>query len=76
MIASEVIAHFIKKVEESELPVKEFFKQHDVPFSLAQYYRYKKRIADDGIQGLHDGRSNGNNRRLVADAQTFLLVIR
>lgn len=68
-----VISSYIKKIEKSDLPIKVFFQKHDVPFSMAQYYRYKKRIADDGIQGLHDGRSGGNNRRLTAEAQTYLL---
>ena len=70
---TQVISSYLKKIEESDLQIKEFFEKHDVPFSMAQYYRYKKRIANDGMQGLRDGRGNGNNRRLTAEAQTYLL---
>jgi transposase len=69
---TQIISKYIKKIEESDLPIKEFFAKHKIPFSVAQYYRYKKRIADIGIEGLHDGRNKGNNRRLTAEAQSYL----
>lgn len=70
---TQVIASYLKQIEESELPIKEFFEKYDVPFSLAQYYRYKKLYERDGVQGLRDGRAEGNNRRLNREAASFLL---
>lgn len=70
---TDVIVSYLRGLDKSELPVKAFFEKYDVPFSLAQYYRYKKLYERDGVQGLHDGRAKGNNRRLTSEAASFLL---
>ena len=69
---TNVIVSYLKRIDESEMPLKVFFEKHDVPFSLAQYYRYKKVYKRDGSQGLHDGRAQGNNRRLTPSAANFI----
>jgi transposase len=50
-----------------------FFVAHQtqISFSLAQFYRYKKAYAKAGIDGLTDGRSQGNHRRIPTEAQGF-----
>lgn len=68
-----LIVRYLKRIDESKLLVQEFFQKYRVPFSLAQYYRYRKVYERHDVQGLHDGRAQGNNRRLTADAQSFLL---
>lgn len=70
---TNVIVSYLKRIDDSELPLKEFFEKYDVPFGLAQYYRYKKAYERNGVQGLHDGRAKGNNRRLTDDAANFIL---
>ena len=70
---TQVIASYLKRIKESGLQIQEFFKKYAVPFGVAQYYRYKKRFERDGLQGLHDGRAQGNHRRLNSEAASFLL---
>ena len=47
------IGGWLQKIADSELSLKDYFTQHDVPFSETQYYRYKKRIAAGGIASLN-----------------------
>lgn len=63
----------LKRISNSKIPTKEFFEKYNVPFSLVQYYRYKKRYERDGLDGLQDGRATGNHRRLTDDAANFLM---
>jgi transposase len=68
----QIIANSLKQIRDSKLPIKEFFEKYDVPFSIAQYYRYKKCYEQHGIQGLTDGRATGNNRRITSETISFL----
>jgi hypothetical protein len=43
-----------------------------VPFSRRQYFRYQARLASQGLDGLHDGLSPGNRRKLTPEAEGFL----
>lgn len=52
--------------------VEEYFSRYNVPFGIAQYYRYKKKLADGGIDAIKDRRSRGNNRKLTEEAAGFL----
>ncbi|MGH7493179.1 MAG: hypothetical protein ACREOO_12395, partial [bacterium] len=61
------------RIGASSLSVEKFFQKYKVPFSRAQYFRYKSRYERDGLRGLHDDRAEGNNRRLTRGAQSFLL---
>jgi hypothetical protein len=66
------IASIVQKIANSGLPVDEYFQRHSVPFNRPQYFRYKARLAAEGLDGLIDGRSKGNNRKLTPDAEGFL----
>jgi transposase len=66
------IAAMVQKIAESGLSADEYFRTHRVPFSRPQYFRYKARLAAQGITGLNDGRSQGNHRKLTPEAESFL----
>ncbi|MDI7259311.1 MAG: hypothetical protein QME90_05245, partial [Thermodesulfobacteriota bacterium] len=65
------IASIVQKISDSGLSVDEYLRQHSVPFSRPQYFRYKTRLAAGGLDGLRDGRSRGNHRKLTADAEGY-----
>jgi len=54
------------------MSVGKYFPRHNVPFSIAQYYRYKKKLEHGGPDAIKDNRSKGNNRKLVTEAEGFL----
>ena len=54
------------------MSVGKYFSRHNVPFSIAQYYRYKQKLEDGGPDAIKDNRSKGNNRKLVTEAEGFL----
>lgn len=66
------IASIMQKIANSRLSVDEYLQEHSVPFGRAQYFRYKARLAAAGLEGLRDGRSAGNHRRLTPDAKGFI----
>lgn len=66
------IQQWIRKISESKLSVPEYFSNKKVPFSQAQYYRYKKRIDQEGTESLEDQRRKGNNRRITAEVEGYL----
>ena len=68
----EAIVATMAKISSSGLSVGEYFRRCSVPFSQAQYFRYKRRMAKDGAAGLEDGRSLGNNRKLTPEAEAYL----
>jgi len=63
---------WIERISGSSLGVEEYFSRYNVPFDIAQYYRYKKKLADGGIDAIKDRRSRGNNRKLTEEAAGFL----
>ena len=65
------IAAMVRKITESGLSVDEYFRRHPVPFSRPQYFRFKARLAAQGIAGLIDGRCRGNHRKLTLEAEKF-----
>lgn len=69
------IVKCLNKIERSRLSAPAFFAryQNQLPFSLAQFYRYKKAYANAGTEGLYDGRSQGNHRRIHSQAQGFVV---
>lgn len=71
MEPSEIVS-ILQKIADSDLSVDEYFKKHKVPFSRPQYFRYKARFAAGGMEGLLDGRSKGNHRKLTVDGQGFI----
>jgi DNA polymerase III delta subunit len=60
------------EIEKSNLTVNQYFKMKKTPFSQKQYYIYKKRIKENGINGLIDKRINGNNLRLTPEVQFYI----
>ncbi len=66
------IQQWNRKISESKLSVPEYFSRHQVPFSQAQHYRYKKRIDQEGTESLEDQRRKGNNRRITAEVEGYL----
>ncbi|MGH7457057.1 MAG: hypothetical protein ACRENG_37250, partial [bacterium] len=70
---TRLIIKYLERIDESNLALEKFLQKYKVPFSRAQYYRYKKCYERAGLQGLQDGRAGGNHRRLTSEAATFLL---
>lgn len=68
----DTILLWLNRVERSRLSVPAYFSRHDVPFSMAQYYRYRSGFQERGTEALRDGRSQGNRRSLNAEAEGFL----
>jgi len=66
------IALIMKRIDKSALSVQEFLQRHAIPFSRSQYFRYKTRLAQKGVDGLIDGRNRGNHRKLTLAAEGFL----
>jgi len=69
---AEKITALVEKIAGSGLSVDEYFRRHALPFGRAQYFRYKARLAAQGLAGLLDGRSQGNHRKLTPEAAGFL----
>lgn len=67
------IATWLDRIERSSLSPQQFLARHSLPFSLVQYYRYRAAYEREGLKGLVDGRSFGNNRRIHPEAEGFLL---
>ena len=67
------ILKWIKRADQSELIISDFFKKYNVPFSKAQYFIYKKRLAEEGVEGLDDRRRLGGHRKLSLEAEGFIL---
>jgi transposase len=70
---ARTIISYLERIGDSRIPLRKFFEKYRVPFSLAQYSRYKKRFERDGWEGLRDRRTLGNHRRLTDQAANFLL---
>ena len=68
----EEIASIVQKIVSSDMSVDEYFQKHSVPFSRPQYFRYKARLAVEGLDGLRDGRNRGNHRKLTPNAEGYL----
>ena len=66
------IASIVEKISNSGMSVDEYLRKHSVPFGRPQYFRYKARLTAEGLDGLRDGRSKGNHRKLTPDAEGYL----
>ena len=62
------IQYWVRKMSKSDLSVPDYFSRYKVPFSQAQYYRYKKKIAWEGIGSFQDKRTQGNRRAMTREA--------
>ena len=70
---TEQIVEWLQRFKRSRLSARAFFAKQRVPFSLTQFHRYLKAFGDAGIEGLADGRTRGNNRRIHSEAEGFLV---
>lgn len=68
----KTIRLWFDRMERSPLSAKEYLSRHHVPFGLTQYYVYRKKLKEGGIDALEDGRAKGNHRRVHAEAEGFL----
>jgi arginine repressor len=68
----EQIVKWLERIKHSRLSAPAFFDKYHVPFSLTQFYRYRKAFEAAGVEGIADGRAHGNNRRIHAEAEGFL----
>ena len=69
----KLIIEWLERIEYSDFTIAAFFKNHDVPFSKAQYFIYKKRFSIGGSEGLEDRRKQGGNRKLSWETEGFIL---
>ena len=69
----EEILTIIRKIEGSELSVREYFKRNDVPFSRAQYYTYRETLQKYGEEGLRDKRKDGNYTKLTGRIKDYIV---
>ena len=66
------IVKVVARIERSSLSPEIYIKRYGIPFSIAQFYRYRSRLSEKGSEGLRDGRQDGNNRKLGKDEIAFL----
>lgn len=68
----EKIVEIIERIERSVLSPKKYIQRYNVPFGIAQFYRYRSQLFEQGKEGLKDKRQNGNNRKLGREEIAFL----
>lgn len=68
----DTIRLWLERIERSGLSLQEYLSRYNVPFGPTQYYRYKKKLREGGVQALRDGRARGNHRRVNPEAEGFL----
>ncbi len=68
----ENILRIVERIESSKLSPEAYFQRYEVPFSIAQFYRYRKKLSTEGKPGLLDGRSKGNNKKLGEGEIAFI----
>ena len=66
------IARWLSRIDSSDLSAAQYLARHKVPFSLPQYYIYRRRFQEAGLEGLVDKRHYGNHRRLSSEAEGYL----
>jgi len=66
------VAEWVERIDKSALTVSIFFETNDIPFSRAQYFIYKRRLAESGVDGLIDRRIIGGNRKITHEQEIFL----
>lgn len=66
------IISWVERIRESLLSVEKYFSRYKIPFSIPQYYRYKKKLEQEGPDAIKDKRNKGNNRKLIPECEGFL----
>jgi transposase len=67
-----IISDWVGRIRKSHLSVQRYFRRFKVPFTRRQYFRYKRKLQQQGVSGLRDGRAGGNHRKLSPEAEGFL----
>lgn len=67
-----VIAEWVERISNSQLSVQRYVQRFKVPFTQRQYFRYKRKLQQQGVSGLNAGRAGGNPRKLSGEAEGFL----
>ena len=57
------VCKWIERIEKSGLAISTFFDTHQIPFSRAQYFIYKRRLKESGVYGLIDKRCMGGESK-------------
>ncbi|MBM4050377.1 MAG: helix-turn-helix domain-containing protein, partial [Planctomycetes bacterium] len=66
------IGEWLDRIGRSPLSPRQYLASHRVPFSLAQFYRYRAVYEREGVEGLADARARGNHRRIHIEAEDLL----
>lgn len=67
-----IILEWVERISNSRLSVQRYFQRFKVPFTQRQYFRYQRKLQQQGVAGLKDGRAGGNHRKLSVEAEGFL----
>lgn len=70
----ESIFKIVERIERSSLSPKNYIHRYKdkVPFGIAQFYRYRAQLSQNGKEGLKDKRKEGNNRKMGREEIAFL----
>ncbi len=68
----EKIFKIVERIERSSLSPQKYIQRYSVPFSIAQFYRYRAQLSQKGKEGLKDKRKEGNNRKMGREEIAFL----
>ena len=70
----KVIINWLKKIKESELSVRKYFKTYDVPFNIRRYFEYQRILKELGEKGLLDKRGKGGQKKLTPEGENFIKI--
>jgi transposase len=66
------IIKIIEKIERSELSPSKYIQRYNVPFSIAQFYRYRAKFFQKGKEYLKDKRKDRKIRSIDSEEIAFL----
>ena len=66
------IIKIVEKIEKSELSPTKYIQLYNVPFSIAQFYRYRAKFIQKGKEDLKDKRKDNKIRSMNSEEIAFL----
>jgi transposase len=66
------IIKIVEKIEKSELSPTKYIQRFNVPFSIAQFYRYRAKFFQKGKEDLKDKRKDNKIRSMNSEEIAFL----
>lgn len=66
------VSEIVGRIERSALSPKKYIQCYNVPFSIAQFYRYRAQLSEKGKEGLRDRRKEGRNRKMGREETAFV----